>query len=364
MSPEEFDELLNQVDPGGAREVSRERETWSQLVSRRQRRRHNVVLFATAAVILLALGIAWMVTSDGDGARIAEGLPPAEADRSEQEIRAQSGPDPSAADADNRMANEFGMAKPTETEDVKPASPREAFAVYVAEADSEDDLWSDAVNEIRTAEVTRQRELINLVPQVKDPALRETAMDLVCEAAGASSREVLRQWLRPTSTRRVAWERLIEDATFDQCTALVDFARRESERDLLCRRLVSTRHPKALDALTRLALSPQWRSAMRRGIPRLEPDQVHALMMRMRSRDRNVQITSAFILASLPGDTVERVASSMILGGRYRHPAYLVLLSRATPQSVAFLQSASARQDLSPALVSARHHFSTFEGHL
>lgn len=364
MNWDDFDGLLQKGDPGGPDQVTTEREAWDQLVSRRAQRRQNLILFATAALILLASGVGWVATRDGDGALIADVSSQDKSENPDHIAGSQPTPDSRATAVRDRTVNESAVPETLDPEDAKPSSPVEAFATYVSKADSEKDLWRDAVDEIRAAEVAQQRKVIDLVPRLKDPALRKTAMNLVCEAAGASSWDVLNRWLARTSTRREAWERLVGAANVDQCAGLVDIARTETERELLCRRLISMQHSKTLDVLTQLALFPQWRSAIRRGVTSLSPDQVHGLMMRMRSRDRSVQLSSAFILASLPGDTVERVASSMILGGRYRHPAYLVLLSRATPQSIAFLTSASARRDLSPALVSARHHFSTFEGHL
>ena len=77
----------------------------------------------------------------------------------------------------------------------------------------------------------------------------------------------------------------------------------------------------------------------------------------MRQRDLQTRTAAAFILASVPGDFVDRAVAEMILGRRYQQPAYLVLLSRNTPQARAFLARVSARPDLNAALVSARAHF-------
>ena len=362
MNLDDFDALLRKSDPGAPEQVEQERAEWENLVSRRAAFRRQVITYATAAAILMAVGIGWIALSaDRENADFAK----LEKRASEAVETRDAAPSPSPETlAESNKPSSTERSSEVPSPDEQPA-PLETFASFVEHAGPRwSESWHVAVDELRTAKTSAQREAIDLVPALKEATLRERAIDLVCEAAGTSRRDVLQHWLGWNSTRRSCWTKLVTDGNFGQCVALIDAARDDHERRLLCRKFVSARHTKSLDVLTELASRPQWRTTLRRGIGALTPNQVQALTMRMRSRDRNVQMTSAFILASLQGDTVERVASSMILGGRYRHPAYLVLLSRNTPQSNAFLMSAGARQDLSPALISARHHFSAFEGPL
>ena len=362
MNPDDFDTLLRKGDPGVAVDVDAERADWKRLRSHRVDSRRRWFRFATAAAVLLALGLSWQTFNrDREPARITDR-------RGEERVpepREQPRPEiPTPELAANEGASTKGEST-TPSAPEKATEPIEAFAMFVKKAISkEDNAWSRSVIELRTAHAATQREAIELVPRLEDLFLRERAMDLVCQAAEDSNRDVLRHWLSKPWTRQSAWARLVQEGNFEQCVALTGLARDMDERERLCQKFAGTNDPRLLDTLTRLAMQPPWRIAMRRGLDSLEPQLVRALTMRMRSRDRNEQVASAFILASLRDDTVERVTSSMILGGRYRHPAYLALLSRNTPESQAFLRNASARRDLSPALVSARHHFSVFEGHL
>ncbi|MEO1528770.1 MAG: hypothetical protein AAFX06_25395 [Planctomycetota bacterium] len=357
MTPEDFDALLRESDPGSPEDVTEQQNDWKRLVARRATTRRRMVVFATAAAILIATGLAWIATNDGGDARIA--------DREEQPVKTQTNRPPELEAPTNRSDGAGESSRDTpEAPEPKEPEPLETLAMLVAKAISGEKAWASTVQEIREADASIQREIIDLVPQLDDILLRDSAIELVCEAADRSERDVLGVWLNKPSTRPTAWGKLVDTSDFRQAVSLTDWARDDRERGMLCRKLVSSGHPQSLDVIAQLALQPQWRTTIRRDVKRLSPAQVRVLTLRMRSQDRNVKMASAFILASLRDDTVERVAASMILGGRYRHPAYLVLLSRNTPQSNAFLMSAGARQDLSPALVSARFHYSAFEDHL
>ena len=161
--------------------------------------------------------------------------------------------------------------------------------------------------------------------------------------------------------RSTAWDRLSDVATLGQSVQLIELAASQGERQQLCRSIAMSSESESVAVLLDLTRDADWRSAVRRSAGQLNAIHIQSLIMLMRERNMSRRTAAAFVLASVPGGQVDQVVASMILGGRFRQPAYLVLLSRDTPQSRAFLAAAASSPELTPALVSARLHFANME---
>ena len=358
MKKDDFDSLLRSSDPmrhdaGDTFETSRRH--WESLATKR-------VTFRRRVRAVAALGLC-LILAGGGVARFASRTTPVAV---RQPVHS---PQPERS---RPPQNTPSTVQPTERTDLDAgqrsesapaaATPLEVFANFMDDAGEPQSLtWTKAVSDLSRGNSATQRQAIELVPLLKDRERRSNALQLVCEAAGESRRDVLQYWLNRPETRGDAWERLVRDATFDQAVGLVVAAKSPQEKNLLCRRIAESSSPAAADVLVRLAQDASWRSAVRRSASSLNADHIEALTIRMRERDRAVRMAAAFLLSSVEGEAVEQIATSMIFRGRYRQPAYMALLSRNTPQARAFLARAAGRADLAPALVSARLHFANME---
>ncbi|QDV46324.1 hypothetical protein Enr13x_62330 [Stieleria neptunia] len=234
-----------------------------------------------------------------------------------------------------------------------------AFVDRAGKVDS--NTWRQSCDYLARQDPRSQRTVIMLVPQLADPQQKKKAFDLVCAAAADSQRTVLLHWLSHPSLRAMAFERLAAEATLEQTIELIQRAQNDPERTLLCRQLAASPDSQSVEVLLELAHNARWRAAIGSASRELNPSHIQTLIMRMRDRNAPVRTAAAFVLASVPGEQLDQVLASMILRGRFRQPAYLVLLSRNTPQARAFLAQAASRQDLTPALVSARMHFANIQ---
>jgi hypothetical protein len=113
--------------------------------------------------------------------------------------------------------------------------------------------------------------------------------------------------------------------------------------------------------LVDLAEDADWRRAVARNAVYLSQSAIQQLMEILRSSNHSQQTAAAFLIAAIPGPQVDWAMAEMIVGGRSRQAAYLVLLSRNTPDAKLFLARAESRVELRPALVSARMHFEKFQ---
>jgi hypothetical protein len=236
------------------------------------------------------------------------------------------------------------------------------FASFIDQAgETESEDWLRSRDYLRNQSIATQRAAIDLVTRMVDPKQRRRASDLVCQAAGDFHRDVLMHWLAFPSMRSMAWDRLSEGATLGQLTQLIEVATSHQERAALCRSIAMSSESESVWVLLDLTRDRDWRSAVRRSAGQLNSNHIQSLIMLMRERSISRRTAAAFVLASIPGDQVDQVVASMIMGGRFRQPAYLVLLSRDTPQARAFLAAAAASPELTPALLSARLHFANME---
>ncbi|MCA9138696.1 MAG: hypothetical protein KDB00_18120 [Planctomycetales bacterium] len=411
MNPDEFDALIRAGDPAANQTSSTTDDPfvgdchrqWARLVARRRIVRKRVSLCLAAIGLFAVVGgtslwvtqnidrhghavaevassnaapnnsvpnrrhIEAIQNADLDSTVIASGHP----HRKSNDARsadlptkvAEASPRPGSSDPidGNVQGHRIGSA-----DRIEPVpSQLDEFATFVEQAGKRDsESWRESRDFLARQTAATQRAAINLVPQLTEPTRRDAAMDLVCDAAGDSERSILKIWLNDQLVAPAAWQRLIEGASFGQSIELIEFAKTENQRTQVCQRIAASTDSRSIDVLLRLTNDPKWRISVGRSAANLHPDQIQLLIMLMRQRSIPMRTAVAFMLASVPGDDVDRVLSSMILRGRYRQPAYLVLLSRDTPQARAFLAQAASTPELTPALVSARMHFANIQQQL
>lgn len=402
MNQDDFDALIRDADP--MRESSCDEDSllvhssdqWQQLS------RHRVVVrkrlavgFALASAVLL-MGGAWVWMADRSGqlndqlARSDVGLPAIDSDLA---VAPSDRPSPVTQPTDSdELTSEESSAVAMES--VAPEDPAEdarhladvspktrsdnrlrkkqrianpevllaEFEEFVRLAGKPgDQTWTSRVLHLSNLGARDQAAAIDLVSEIKNDTLRDRAFQLVCDAAGPTRDVILRRWLADSVIRPLAWERLVTESNLRDASELVELAANHGERELLCRRIAQSPDPFSLELILSFVGDPDWRIAVRETAPFLNPYHIDRLVRLMRQRDLGVRTSAAFVLASIPGPYVDQVVCEMITGGRYRQPAYLVLLSRNTPLARAFLAQAASRPDLTPALVSARVHFANIQ---
>nr|WP_143547734.1 hypothetical protein [Rhodopirellula sp. SM50] len=409
MNPDKLDQLLRASDPADSTDHSdagdpllrQSEQQWTVLSRRRVVRRKRVTLCLAAMGLFVILGgsAMWVrndpgqqdtsvaavtatdLSTDRDPTDLADA---ATAQRRTVPIDAPNEPtmqaDSVSPSQSPRPAGKLADSRPPRPEPVPPPAklPRPTarpgqpvldrakqlaeFAAFVDQAGKVDsDSWRQSCDYLAHQDARSQRIVVSLVPQLVDPQQRKKAFDLVCAAAADSQRMVLFHWLAYQSLRAMAFERLASEATVGQSIELIDYAKNDPERTRLCRIIAASPDSRSVEVLLELAHDARWRSAVGTASRELHPSHVQTLIMRMRDRNSPVRTAAAFVLASVPGEQLDQVLASMILRGRFRQPAYLVLMSRDTPQARAFLAQAASRQDLTPALVSARIHFANIQ---
>lgn len=397
MNSDEFDALIRQSDPAAktastdrAGSILRDSESqWIQLSSRRVvvRRRVSLCLAVMGVFAMLGGAAFWMgrnrnagdheiaavaptkIKSDrrapsSDDLIVAEkrlSIPrPAKPLRDSPSIEvANHSRRPASNDRRQRTHRRRAQVAGSAIETKKRMAEFAAFVDEAGEAGS--DQWMRSITALANRDPQTQREAINQVAQVSDANRRIEAFELVYQAAGDSQRDVLIHWLSSPSLRLLAWNRIAEQSTLEQSVQLIPLATNHGERLKLCQAIAMSPEPESISVLLNLTVDPHWRNPVRLAAGALNPNHIPAFVMLMREKDMPQRTAAAFVLASVPGDLVDQVVASMILGGRYRQPAYLVLLSRDTPQARAFLASAARSPELTPALVSARLHFANIE---
>lgn len=409
MNPDKLDQLLRASDPTTATDHSgavdpllhQSEQQWTVLSRRRVVRRKRVTLCLAAMGLFVILGGAAMwvrnvpgqqdtsvavvtatdSSTDRDPTDLADAATaqrrPSPIDASDQPktnagvVSASQSPSPNGKRTQSGPPRAEPVPRPAKLTR-PPARPGQPvivheqplaeFAAFVDRAGEVDsDSWRQSRDDLAHQDARSQRTAVTLVPQLVDPQQRRKAFDLVCAAAADSRRAVLFHWLAHRSVRAMAFERLAAEATVEQSVELIRYAQNDPERTRLCRNIAASPNPEGVGVLLELAQNARWRSAVGAASRELHPSHLQALIMRMRERNAPVRTAAAFVMASVPGEQLDQVLASMILRGRFRQPAYLVLLSRNTPQARAFLAQAASRQDLTPALVSARMHFANIQ---
>ncbi|MCS7471420.1 hypothetical protein NZK35_32640 [Stieleria sp. ICT_E10.1] len=397
MNPDKLDQLLRASDPANSTDHSdagdpllrQSEQQWTVLSRRRVVRRKRVTLCLAATGLFAILGgsamwvrndprqqdtSAAVVTAtdsstDRDPADLADAADQPELNAGV--VSPSHSPSPKGKLADSRpprpepVPPPARLTRPTARPSqpvIDRAKPLAEFAAFVDRAGKVDsDSWRRSRDYLAHQDARSQRIAVSLVPQLVDPQQRRKAFDLVCAAAADSQRAVLFHWLADRSLRAMAFERLAAEATVGQSVELIHHAQNDPERTRLCRSIAASPDSRSVEVLLELAHDARWRSAVGAASRELHPSHLQTLIMRMRDRNAPVRTAAAFVLASVPGEQLDQVLASMILRGRFRQPAYLVLLSRNTPQARAFLAQAAVRQDLTPALVSARIHFANIQ---
>ena len=217
--------------------------------------------------------------------------------------------------------------------------------------------WKQVVLDLASSPAPIQRQAVELVTKIEDHESKLRAMQLVGEAAGKDESRLLLGWLNQPKTRDAAWQRCVAVSTPNDWQSLRGLARGESEKRILCQRIWQNTEPQSADALVQLAASPQWRQAIRSSARAVPADWTLRLIKQLRQHNVNVRTATAFVLASIPGQQVDRLLAEMVRQGRYRQPCYLTLMSRDTDVAKSFLSYAARQRALAPALVSAQSHF-------
>ena len=410
MNPDQFDEMIRDLDPGDDSSrlgtddpvLSQSLQQWTELSTRRVVLRTRVSIcvaalgvFALVGASALWIGVdAWKddrqfaVTPSetdqglnvgmhtevetGDSRNVASSESPptlspptlSPPTLGPPQISRSAAGDSRTKDNPGESADALANARPnTPAGDLK--QRLDEFALFIEQAGPVDsDSWNAAQKYLANQSALTQRAAINFVPKLDDDRQRIRAFDLVCAAAGNSVRSVLAQWLADPLVRPMAWERLVGTESLRHLTEMIPAAQNEHERLQLCHQIASLPSFNSVSVLLSLTREPLWRAAVRSSTTDLHASHIRSLIMLMRERNADLRTAAAFVLASVPGDYVDQVVASMIVGGRFRQPAYLVLLSRDTPQARAFLAQAATRPELTPALVSARMHFATIQPQL
>ncbi|MCO8124007.1 hypothetical protein NHH03_19845 [Stieleria sp. TO1_6] len=391
MTPDELDRLIRHADPVDSGDsdalLESSRLQWTQLRQRRASARKRLTLSLAALGLFAMLGgiTAWVTSGNQrPGKTVAENTvvdhtkttqtPSTEVVVAALPETANKVAAPSVAASDEVVSGAAKTAPPEDMPETMPETiqpepaPSEAsiaFANWVDQAGPVDGAaWRQARVELMRQDDQTQRATIRLVPQLEDARQRARGFLLVTQAAGASQSALLRYWLDDPRMRSLAWRRLTETASLDQAAQMVSLARNNEERLAVCQAITAAGGPQAVMLLLELTHSHAWRTPVRMVCNRLQPTQIRSLVMLMRERDVALRTAAAFLLASVPGRQLDQSVAQMIVDGRFRQPAYLVLLARDTPQARAFLAQAAAQPELTPALVSARAHFATMEEQL
>lgn len=372
MNPEEFESLLRQFDPGEKPDGSdgkdlilqQSRQQWSRLATRRAvvRRRLSLCVAASAIFAMVGGATIW-IGRDHRTSRVAESTVEHPIETPHDERIAESplpGEDHGAVatllpEANDRVKSETGR----ELESLI------AFSEFVeAAGKTGSQSWLDQCGRLARQNPQTQRLAVELVGQLEAEPLRRRAFDLVCQSAGVSEKQVLMHWLSQPNLRMQAWERLVGGATFVELQQMIGQTQTDLERLQLCERIAASPDPNSVGVLLTLAQQSQWRPMVHASADRLDDAKIRQLIMLMRQRNSQIRTAAAFVLASVRDETVDQTVASMVLGRRYQQPAYLVLLSRNTPEARAFLAKAASNPQLNPALFSAQAHFATIQRQL
>lgn len=386
-----FDEFLVASDPArildsepdseAAEYFAETRSYWDQLSHRRVKRRRRVqvtiTLVSLAAVALLAVG-AGLVEFGSHVSQLADGRTKSSSSliqitpETASTAPIENGSPSNVTDRQDEPFSRGGVAsrdqlpsisgsKATRKDAVDKLNPVEHFVSAVKAAGQPGTReWKQAVTQLTQATPNTQRLAIDCVAKITVYDLRTTAFQLVCDAAGESETELLSTWLSEPNLRTIAFDRLAATSSTQQRIQLATQARTMQERQILCHHLASSPDPGSVDVMLKWSHHASWRAAIRSSLDQLHPDHVQRLVLALRQRDRSIRTAAAFLLASVPGDSVDRVAASMILEKRYLQPAYIALLARRSPGAQLLLTNVMQQRDLSAAFYSAQLNFQSF----
>lgn len=371
MSNDPFDEFLRNCDPlnqsegaaasdsseavGNNAAVKEARTYWDVLTRRRVRTRRRVkqtiALAALAATVIIAVNLSGLAShKDGSGhASVAS-------------VEKVASPDP----IPKLASDDLRPQTPSEMPAVKRPNPEsrhtlERFASAVKDAGQPGSkTWNRAVSQLSHATPKTQQLAVEYVAKIPVYQLRASAFQLVCDASGESVKELLVGWLAEPSLRTLAFDRLASICTTTERLELAKQTRSPQEQRMLCGHLASSPDSNTIGALLRFSQDPLWRTALRSSLHQIHPSHVRRLVLCLRQRDRSIRTSAAFLLASIPGNSVDDVVASMIREKRFLQPAYMTLLARQTPNARSLLQSVMQQPDLAPAFYSAQLNFQSF----